>query len=557
MDDWLDGRYELRGRLGSGGMATVFEYFDHKERRPVAIKVLGPDATPELKPRLRREALTAARLKHPHIVRTYGGKSHDSSGIATPEYIAMELVRGQTLKQHVEAQGALPLLEALRITLQILEAVRYAHAMKVLHRDLTPSNIMLDEQGAVKVMDFGIARSLDAEVTRTGTNELWGAVRCMSPERLTNDRAADERSDLYSIACILYYSLTARYPFPGDDTQVAYAHLHHTPPPPSRHSKEISHVLDRIIARALEKSPALRFQSAKDFLSDLQAEYDAIQARISAQGDATERFEAQTRRVETDLSLPPYVAQHARDFDRVVHPPPPPPPPNLADRTRQRWQQHKGLIHTIVLWGLPIATFILVFGTPFRWDFGRQLVYEHLAVPTDGNFGRFILWGSVAFGLLGLLPLTIRRYSRSLSATLRACAISLASWVTWLTVSLGLARLHQFLYSLIEIPDALQKVEPATSTWGTWQVALYAFSTLATLVALGYVCLAAMDKLWKKAQSRLIVGLLTASLPPLVLIVALSLDWSETAAFVDGSHHRQSAAAHRESGYPVETRGAS
>ncbi len=261
----LAGRYRIVSPLGSGGMADVYLAEDERLGRLVAVKVLKARlaADDEFLERFRIEAQAAASLNHPSIVGVYDRGSADGA-----TYIAMEYVTGESLKQRLRRDGALPQDEAVTIALAVLSALAAAHARKIVHRDVTSYNVMLDEGGRVVVTDFGIARMGDSALTRTGA--MMGTSSYLSPEQ-AQGRQADERSDLYSLGVVLYEMLTGRVPFRGEtDVAVAMQHVSTAPPNPRTLEPGVSEALAGVAMRALSKDPDDRFQTADEFAAALR-----------------------------------------------------------------------------------------------------------------------------------------------------------------------------------------------------------------------------------------------------------------------------------------------
>src|SRR5215217_3914591 len=209
-DTVIDGRYRAEKRLGSGGMAEVWCAEDEVLGRRVAVKLMGGRFAedPEYRERFRREAQAAAAMQHPNIVGIYDRSEWDG----TP-YIAMELVDGKTLKELVRERGPLPPEIAVGLAEQILRALAYAHRRGIVHRDVKPQNVILDQEGQAKVADFGIARAGHSEMTQTGA--IVGTVQYLSPEQANGD-PVDARSDLYSSGLVIYELLTGHPPFDGE-----------------------------------------------------------------------------------------------------------------------------------------------------------------------------------------------------------------------------------------------------------------------------------------------------------------------------------------------------
>src|SRR5437773_4043891 len=265
----LAGRYTIERELGRGGMATVYLAQDRKHHRPVAIKVLKPELAAALGPeRFLREIDTAARLTHPHIL-----PLHDSGEAAGLLYYVMPYVEGETLRDRLEREGQLPLEEAVRITREAASALSYAHSHDVVHRDIKPENILLSGGEAV-VADFGIARAITAaargKLTETGI--AIGTPGYMSPEQGAASARVDERSDIYSLACVLYEMLAGEPPFTGPSAEsIVRQHLAAAPPRVSAMRAAVPPATEEAIVRALAKTPADRFATAAEFADALAA----------------------------------------------------------------------------------------------------------------------------------------------------------------------------------------------------------------------------------------------------------------------------------------------
>jgi eukaryotic-like serine/threonine-protein kinase len=265
----VDGRYRLVCRIGSGGMADVWCADDQELGRRVALKVLHPRfaSNPEFVERFRREASHAAGLQHPNIVAVYDRGEWDGAG-----YIAMEYVEGPTLKEIVRDRGPLPPELAADVVVQVLRAARYAHKHGIVHRDLKPHNVILDEEGRIKVTDFGIAKAGASEMTETGA--VMGTAHYLSPEQ-AQGKPVDARSDLYSIGVILYELLTGRVPFDAESpVSIAVQHVSEPPVPPSQINPAVPPAFEAVTLRAMAKRPEDRFQDADAFIAALQQARD-------------------------------------------------------------------------------------------------------------------------------------------------------------------------------------------------------------------------------------------------------------------------------------------
>ena len=267
----LSDRYEVGEILGFGGMSEVHLARDLRLHRDVAIKVLRADLArdPSFYLRFRREAQNAAALNHPAIVAVY-----DTGEAETPTgplpYIVMEYVEGVTLRDIVHTDGPMPPKRAIEVIADACQALNFSHQHGIIHRDVKPANIMISNTGAVKVMDFGIARALaDAGNPVTQTAAVIGTAQYLSPEQARGAKV-DARSDVYSLGCVLYEILTGEPPFVGDSpVAVAYQHVREDPVPPSSRHAGISPDLDAVVLKALAKNPDNRYQTAAEMRADL------------------------------------------------------------------------------------------------------------------------------------------------------------------------------------------------------------------------------------------------------------------------------------------------
>lgn len=274
----LAGRYEVGDLIGRGGMAEVHIGYDTRLGRTVAIKILRADLArdPSFQTRFRREAQSAAGLNHPSIVAVYDtGEDHIPGATGNPQavpFIVMEYVEGHTVRDILKGDVAAPIDEAVEIASGVLTALDYAHHAGLVHRDIKPANVMLTPTGAVKVMDFGIARALaDAGNTMTQTQAVVGTAQYLSPEQARGE-TVDARSDLYSAGCLLFELLTGRPPFIGDSpVSVAYQHVREEAPKPSDFASDVPPALDQVVLRALAKNRDHRYATAQEFLGDLRA----------------------------------------------------------------------------------------------------------------------------------------------------------------------------------------------------------------------------------------------------------------------------------------------
>lgn len=303
-------RYELGRVLGTGGMAQVFLAYDRTLDREVAVKVLSERyaSDPAFVERFRREASAAAGLNHPNIVSVFDRGETDGS-----YYIVMELLRGPDLKQVIRQRGPLAPVESIDYALQILAALGAAHRRDVIHRDVKPQNVMVADDGHLKVTDFGIARAGD-ESGMTEAGSVIGTAQYLSPEQARGEEVTTA-SDCYSLGIVLYEMLTGRVPFDADKpVAVAMKQINELPEPPRALRPEIPDSLNRIVLRALQKRPSARYRTSEEFTQAL------LQARHELTGEGSTQVMAAapagaTRQMPTMPTVP------------VRRPPPPPPDP--------------------------------------------------------------------------------------------------------------------------------------------------------------------------------------------------------------------------------------
>jgi serine/threonine-protein kinase len=276
------GKYVLRRVLGKGAMGIVYEGYDEILDRTAAIKTIraelwDSDDAAEMRERFIREARAVARMSHPNIVTLYEFDEKDDTG-----FIALEFVAGHTLKAHMAAAPGRRMdpREAVRVAVRVLEGLAYSHRMEVTHRDIKPGNVMLTPDGAVKILDFGVARLASAGITVAGA--MLGTPAYMAPEQLLG-KAVDHRADLYSVGVLLYEMLTGRRPHEGDVNQIHVQVLYGEPEPPSALVPELSPELDRVVLTALAKTPEARFADAEAFAQALRDTLDEALSIPTAQ----------------------------------------------------------------------------------------------------------------------------------------------------------------------------------------------------------------------------------------------------------------------------------
>jgi len=306
------GRYRILGELGRGAMGVVYKAEDPALDRIVALKTirLGDEVEgrKEYERRFLQEAKAAGKLTHPNIVTIFDfGEEEDLA------YMAMELLEGSDLRSRMRA-GGIPAIEAVEIALQVADGLGFAHETGVVHRDVKPGNIMLLERGAVKIMDFGIARMRHAD-HKTSTGMVLGTPRYMSPEQI-GGQPVDQRSDIFSLGTVLYEMLTRTQLFAGDDVnQIAHNVANAEPTPPSRTNPEVPQIVDFIVARALKKDPAVRYQDAYEMAADLRDALAEMRGRApalrSTDGETTHTLKLEPG--SEKLPLAPSASAIARD----------------------------------------------------------------------------------------------------------------------------------------------------------------------------------------------------------------------------------------------------
>ena len=278
----MSNRYEIRERIGEGGMALVYRAKDRLLHRWVAVKVLREQyaSDEDFVERFRREAQAAASLSHPNVVNIY-----DVGEVGSTHYIVMEYVRGINLKELIRREGRLTPEQSVDIAIQVAAALGHAHRNHLVHRDIKPHNILITPEGTVKVTDFGIARAMSA-ATLTQTGQVIGSVHYFSPEQARGG-ITSEQSDIYSLGIVLYEMLTGRVPFTGETPiAVALQQLQDPVPSPREIEPSIPKSLDKVLFKALAKDPKERFRSAEEFIRALQETNLAVIAPVTrANGD--------------------------------------------------------------------------------------------------------------------------------------------------------------------------------------------------------------------------------------------------------------------------------
>ncbi|GLY99218.1 Stk1 family PASTA domain-containing Ser/Thr kinase [Actinoplanes sp. NBRC 103695] len=318
----LGGRYQVAELLGYGGMAEVHKGRDLRLGRDVAIKMLRTDLARDatFQERFRREAQNSAALNHPAIVAVYDtGEEISATGEKLP-FIVMEYVNGQTLKEVLAQEQRIKPRRALEMIADICAALEFSHRHGIIHRDIKPGNVMVTQNGQVKVMDFGIARALaSGATTMTQTSAVIGTAQYLSPEQARGE-SVDARSDVYAAGCVLFELVVGHPPFVGDSpVSVAYQHVREDPRSPSSINREVPPEIDAIVLKALAKNPVNRYQSAQEMRAD------ALRAVSGRPVLATPVMsEAETMAMTGPMRTPVGATQINRPVPGGVPPEPPP-----------------------------------------------------------------------------------------------------------------------------------------------------------------------------------------------------------------------------------------
>jgi len=358
----ISDRYELGETLGFGGMSEVHQARDLRLHRDVAIKVLRADLArdPSFYLRFRREAQNAAALNHPTIVAVYDSGEAETESGPLP-YIVMEYVDGETLRDVLRREGKVAPRQAMLWVADVAAALEFSHQNGIVHRDVKPANVMIDHAGAVKVMDFGIARAMaDGANTMTQTAAVIGTAQYLSPEQ-ARGASVDARSDVYSLGCVLFELLTGQPPFTGDSpVAVAYQHVREDPPTPSSIDPEIPRELDSVVLKAMAKNPDNRYQSAADLRSEL--------VKVLAGGKPSAPI-VMTDADRTELIDTPVRARSVRV-------------PGTAD-TARRDPRRRRLIGAIIAVIALVILSVLLISKP--WSSGSQVTVNPVAGDSEAN----------------------------------------------------------------------------------------------------------------------------------------------------------------------------
>jgi eukaryotic-like serine/threonine-protein kinase len=354
----VDERYKIVSRLGAGGMADVFLAEDEQLGRKVALKLLYQRFAedPGFVERFRREAQAAAGLQHPNVVSVYDRGAYDGT-----YYIAMEYLPGRSLKQLIRQEAPLDPIRAIDIALQILKAARFAHRRGVIHRDLKPHNVIVDDSDNAKVTDFGIARAGASDMTETGS--IMGTAQYLSPEQ-AQGHAVSAGSDLYSIGVVLYEMLTGRVPFDAESAvTIALKHVSEAPPPMTVINPEVPPELEQVVMWALNKNPVDRPANADQFITALEQARTALLSGERGQrtasmaalaGVAAGRYAAAAA-VSTPPAAPPPPGTGAFDVIDTGYEPPEEEPPHR--RTLWPWLV---LLLVLLLAGGGVAAYLIL-----------------------------------------------------------------------------------------------------------------------------------------------------------------------------------------------------
>jgi serine/threonine-protein kinase len=325
------GKYTIKRELGKGAMGVVYEGFDPSIERIVALKTvradqLGGEDAPEILTRFRREAQAAGRLTHPNVVAVY-----ELGEDAGTTFIAMEFVKGRSLKEYLEQHTRFTTPQLARIMTELLAALDYSHRNGVVHRDIKPANVMILEDGTVKVADFGIARIEQSNLTQTGM--ILGTPSYMSPEQFMG-QTVDGRSDLFSAGVILYELLTGEKPFTGSATTIMHKVLQEEPLPPSRLNVQVPRPFDGVVKRALAKRPDERFQTAREFAEAIKAAVEGREAPAAADATVVGTATLTKRATQGPIDIKTDPTQSTIRTVRQPAAPPPEPTPVPAKRSQ-------------------------------------------------------------------------------------------------------------------------------------------------------------------------------------------------------------------------------
>lgn len=346
----FDNRYQITDKIGSGGMADVYRADDILLDRIVAVKVLHQEYSKDIEfiNRFRREAQAAAKLTHPNIVNIYDVGCDNET-----YYIVMEYIPGETLKEYISRQGKISNDSAVRIAIEICEALEQAHANGIVHCDIKPHNILITKSGRVKVTDFGIARATNT-LSLINKESVLGSVHYFSPEQASGD-IVTAQTDIYSLGIVLYEMLTGKVPFEGDSAvSIALKHMQDDIPRASRYNSTITPILEDCIMKSLQKEPRKRFST----ISEMIAELRLAQGFVSHKTAKTGRFDFATGTIPIvkSSSTPRFVSNKRGWLEQVLI-----------------WPVHKIILGIVIL-------FFIAFGLAF-WFFGDFWSARSIEIP--------------------------------------------------------------------------------------------------------------------------------------------------------------------------------
>ncbi|KFI88092.1 protein kinase [Bifidobacterium reuteri DSM 23975] len=393
------GRYQLGQLIGRGGMAEVRIALDTRLGRTVAVKIMRAELANDdiFLARFRREARSVAQMNNPNIVNIYDSGEEtittDAGDTERLPYIVMEYVKGQTLRDIIKVNGALSQRDCEQVMLGVLSALDYSHRMGIIHRDIKPGNIMISEQGVVKVMDFGIARALDdSAATMTQSQGVVGTAQYLSPEQARGE-TVDMRSDLYSAGCVLYEMLTGRPPFTGDSAvAIAYQHVSEVATPPSAIVPGLPKMWDSIVAKAMAKDRQNRYATAAEFKNDILTYMNGGVPVAAAFNPLTDLSGVKARKdAERDQpTVPMGTGQPTQAFNPATGQFEQIPPANAAmqnalkSRAEQRAAAAKAKRKKQIIIGSVlgvIAVIAIVVGVVFGMDAAKKNAVEMVTVP--------------------------------------------------------------------------------------------------------------------------------------------------------------------------------
>ena len=384
----LEGRYRILERIARGGMSTVYAAVDERLDRLVAVKVMSAalSADPAFSDRFAREARAAARLTHLNVVSVYD-QGTEVAADGHHVFLVMELVEGRTLRELLRERGRLTAPEAISIMEPVLSALSAAHRAGLAHRDVKPENILLSDDGIVKVADFGLARAVESDPTATRTGLMMGTVAYCAPEQISKG-STDPRSDVYSAGIVLFELLTGTPPYKGDSAMnVAWQHVHSRVPAPSSRVKGIPSEIDELVINATDSDPQSRPADAGAFLAeiaDVRSELGLPVIPVPARDRSRTRslradIRSRTPDGQTTDVLRGAVQTHdttvvggrgpaAAPARRADNAPPPPVviPPQRAKATRRRRRRRRALIALLI---------VLLLGAAAAW--GGKLLADH------------------------------------------------------------------------------------------------------------------------------------------------------------------------------------